>query len=309
MLKFSIFHFKTITLNSFSLPPYKGSTFRGAFGHTIKKIACVKNYSDCDECILKSKCIYSYIFETPPPENSSIMKKYTAAPHPFVIEPPIDKKTWYEKDDELNFSIILIGKGIDYLPYFIYAFEQMGQNGIGKDRGGVQILEVINSGVGENNGVTVYGKDKKLISPVHILDENVFEEEKDIKEITINFITPTRIKYEERLADRPEFHIFIRNILRRTGLLSYFHCNTNVEIEFKEMIERAKEVKMEICNLQWEDWERYSSRQNTKMKLGGFVGSVKFKGDLKEFMPFILSGQYIHLGKGAGFGLGKYEVG
>ena len=57
------------------LPYYKGSTFRGAFGMAFKKIVCALRQKSCSECILKSRCVYSYIFETIPPENTNIMNK------------------------------------------------------------------------------------------------------------------------------------------------------------------------------------------------------------------------------------------
>jgi len=44
------------------------------------------------------------------------------------------------------------------------------------------------------------------------------------------------------------------------------------------------------------------------MKLGGFVGNITFEGDLKEFLPFVKLGEYIHIGKQTSFGLGKYEI-
>ena len=37
--------------------------------------------------------------------------------------------------DELAFSPTLLGKVIDYLPYFIYSFDELGSIGIGKGRG------------------------------------------------------------------------------------------------------------------------------------------------------------------------------
>jgi len=44
------------------------------------------------------------------------------------------------------------------------------------------------------------------------------------------------------------------------------------------------------------------------MKLGGIIGNVTYAGDLTPFLPFIVLGKYIHVGKGATFGLGKYEI-
>ncbi len=44
------------------------------------------------------------------------------------------------------------------------------------------------------------------------------------------------------------------------------------------------------------------------MKMRGFLGEITFKGDLEKFLPFIMLGEYIHVGKGTSFGLGKYEI-
>jgi hypothetical protein len=63
------------------------------------------------------------------------MLKYEKAPHPFIIEPPLEKKQVYDAGDEIIFNLILIGQAAEYLPYFIYGFEEMGEKGIGKGRG------------------------------------------------------------------------------------------------------------------------------------------------------------------------------
>jgi hypothetical protein len=58
-------------------------------------------------------------------------------------------------------------------------------------------------------------------------------------------------------------------------------------------------VKFVKDNLRWVDWERYSSRQDTKINLGGLlVGEATYEGDLAEFMPLIRLGELIHVGKG-----------
>ncbi|MGB9716175.1 MAG: CRISPR system precrRNA processing endoribonuclease RAMP protein Cas6, partial [Thermodesulfovibrionales bacterium] len=106
-----------------------------------------------------------------------------------------------------------------------------------------------------------------------------------------------------------EFHILIRNLLRRLSLLSYFHCGGEpAELDFKKIIEMAKRVNLKERNLRWYDWERYSTRQDTRMKMGGFVGDIIFEGYIEPFMPFIKAGEILHVGKGTSFGLGKYEI-
>ena len=44
------------------------------------------------------------------------------------------------------------------------------------------------------------------------------------------------------------------------------------------------------------------------MLLGGVVGQITYCGNLQEFLPLRRLGEYIHVGKGTSFGLGKYAL-
>lgn len=90
--------------------------------------------------------------------------------------------------------------------------------------------------------------------------------------------------------------------------LAYFHCGEELNIDYKLLISQAEKIKIKDNNLAWIDWERYSSRQDVRMKLGGFVGTVSYEGDFRDFLPLLVIGQYTHIGKNCTFGLGKYEI-
>ena len=66
--KFAKFRFYLHPLENIYLPHYKGSVLRGGFGNIFKKTVCMNNRSECNECMLQEKCVYSYIFETPLPQ-------------------------------------------------------------------------------------------------------------------------------------------------------------------------------------------------------------------------------------------------
>jgi hypothetical protein len=62
-------------------------------------------------------------------------------------------------------------------------------------------------------------------------------------------------------------------------------------------------------SLRWSEWTRFSSRQNTTMQMGGLVGAIALEGSgLAAFWPALWLGQWVHVGKGTSFGLGKYRL-
>ncbi len=306
-----VFQFTINSLEPLILPPYKGATLRGGFGYTFKRVVCAIKNKECPDCLLKEKCIYSYVFETPPPSNTKMMRKYKSAPHPFIIEPPADKRRGYKPGDEINFGLTLIGRAIDYLPYFIYTFDELGKIGIGKGKAKYTLRNVA------CDGKTIYDSESKTLKPFIALSVLIppfgkggfSDSNKNNTALHLNFLTPTRILFDGHLTLDLEFHILIRNLLRRLSLLYYFHCNGDPsEWDFKGLIEQAKEIKVKSKNLKWYDWERYSGRQETRMKMGGFVGDITFEGNIEPFISLIKAGEILHVGKGTGFGLGKYEI-
>ena len=100
----------------------------------------------------------------------------------------------------------------------------------------------------------------------------------------------------------------MRSLLRRLSSLAYFHHGWDLDLDFTGLIDRAEEVRIIEDNTRWVDWERYSSRQDSRMNLGGLVGRVTYQGPLSAFMPLLKFGELIHVGKGAVFGMGKYKI-
>ncbi|MFH1963128.1 MAG: CRISPR system precrRNA processing endoribonuclease RAMP protein Cas6 [bacterium] len=310
-LKLARFEFTLAAGEDLRLPLYLGSTLRGGFGTAFKRVVCALKDRSCHECILKEKCVYSYVFETPPPANTTVMRKYESSPHPFVIEPPQESHQGYNTGDTITFNLILVGKAIDYLPYFIYTFEEFGRIGIGKGRGSFELQDV------SCEGKSIYNSKGKILhsvepSTLNLKSEIVNLNTHDPQSLTLNFLTPCRVIYNGYLTKDLEFHILVRNLLRRIALLSYFHCNCDTsQIDFRGIIEQAEQIKVESydrATLRWYDWERYSARQDTRMKMGGFVGKITFEGDIEPFMPLIRAGEVLHVGKGTSFGLGRYGI-
>jgi hypothetical protein len=320
-LRYNLFRIRIRAEEEIHLPLYKGSTFRGAFGVAFKRVVCALRRADCGDCLLNSRCVYAYVFESKPEENLHVFGRVASIPRPYVIEPPLDETRSYQTGEPIEFNLLLIGRAIEYLPYFVYAFDEFGKQGIGRGRGRFT-LERINAGKGERS-VTIYsGKEGKLNhtepelidleAPIkRVLEcEGISGEE---SRITLRFETPARIKYQRRLTKDMPFHVLMRQVLRRLFLLWYFHSKAEDEVTdvgdyHKRIIKLAEPVSIARKALYWHDWERYSNRQGSRMRLGGFLGDITYSGYLEIFIPFLRACEILHVGKGTTFGLGKYRI-
>ncbi len=126
------------------LPAYKGSMLRGALGRTFRALACVRRGTGpadgCGGCPFAASCAYSYVFDTPAPPGSP--KRFSTAPRPFVLRLPHDERAFLEAGERLQFGLVLIGRGIEYLSYFVFCFERMARLGLGPRRGRFRLERV-----------------------------------------------------------------------------------------------------------------------------------------------------------------------
>ncbi len=308
-LRFARFRMELEACEALQLPPYKGATLRGAFGSTFKRVVCVRRDGQCAGCLVRAHCAYSYVFETPAADSEAdLARHYTFAPHPFVMEPPEEARVAYGAGERLSLGLVLIGRAIDYLPYFIHALDEMGQRGLGHGRGKARLARVWTPAAMPAGETAIYAAaDAQLQtgSPVYHGPRQVPVTGGALR---LRLATPTRLKDEGRLTPGVDFPLLVRSLLRRTSELARIHCQAPLELDYRGWIERARTVRPLEAALHWHDWERYSRRQETRMKMGGVVGRVAFAGDVEPFMPLVALGQDLHVGKGTSFGLGRYEI-
>jgi len=288
------------------LPPYKGSTFRGFFGHALKKVVCALKKQDCKECLLREKCVYSFVFETPAIENELNEKRIASPPHPYVIEPPESTKTLYKKGESFDFAILLFGRANDYLPYFIYAFEQMGKIGIGQRIEGKRPVFKLDSVTAGNNPV-YSSQDNKIregeFTQDLIAEYYLPEESKTVHNLHLTLETPLRLKFENSLRANLPFHVLVRAMLRRISSLNNYHGNGEPSLDYRGLVKRAESVEVSDSSLKWFDWKRYSNRQDRSMLMGGMVGKVSYSGELSEFIPLIRGSSGESVGKNSQYSI------
>ncbi len=302
---YSSFTFRCLMKSPTILPMYKGSTFRGVFGRALKNVVCALKRNRCEDCLLKSQCMYIRIFEP-----SLYSGKNSGVPNPFVIQPPDSDKTGYKPGDAFEFNLLVFGEMVKSLPYFIYAFDEMGKTGIGKKidghRGKFDLKDVkfrdriIYSG--DNGKLEIPDADDLIIKPEDL------EDSQKCSKINVSMKTPLRVKFENKIQAGLPFHVLVRAMLRRISLLENAYGRGEPDIDYKGLVNLAQEVTIDKNNLKWFDWQRYSFRQDEKMFMGGMVGSITYKGDLGKYIPLMKFCEKVHLGKQTTFGLGKIRT-
>ena len=298
-MKVSKFEFVLHTLNSFFLPEFKGSTFRGRFGHTLKQTICVMRGQRCESCPLQITCPYIYLFQTRSQRQEDTVR-------PFVLEPPLTRKRFYLKNEVIYLNLILVEKAIEYLPYFVYCFQRMGQEGIGRERGKYYLEEVRAFDVNGKKQSIFCGDQRELSNEFPRIELDHFRAH-FLPQITLHFLTPTAIKENGKILQQLPFPALIKAILRRYHRLRYNHGDGQRET-FEIDWEAAAQIGVVYQDLTRQYFRRYSNRQGRPVPVEGFVGKVVFRGNLTPFYPWLKIGEYLHVGKGATFGLGWYRV-
>jgi hypothetical protein len=292
------------------LPLYKGSTFRGVFGHALKSVLCALRRQTCDTCLLKSQCLYTMVFETHLAVSPPAGARIATAPHPFVIRPPLTTQTGFEKDDIFIFSLLLFGGVNQYFTYFIYAFDSMGKLGVGKKISGQRASFILDTVFHENK--IIYTKKNQTLqmdgAPPRLTLSDPPEEVNSKNRVTIQLKTPLRLKFKNRYTAELPFHILTRAMLRRVSILLTFYNGGEPPLDYRGLIKRAEAVRMIDSKLCLYEWDRYSNRQKQKTPMGGMVGTVTYEGALSEFWPLIEFCEKTNIGKQTAFGLGEIAV-
>lgn len=309
-LKYACFIFTMEAEHNTRLPLYKGSVLRGSLGHAFKRLACLTRRGICRDCMFIPRCSYAYVFETPSETVRGYINHHYV-PHPFILEPPLDSTNTYVAGDKLEFVLLLFGRGLDYLPFFIASFEQAAMNGLGPERGIFKLIGVEQLISGRSEPVWRGGYSMESEPVAEELTVSPDFDDANIQmtdEITLELQTPARFIKDNVPAGGISFNMLMRSIFRRLDYLGRAHGSGPLDVPFQELLTQAEKVQVKDSNLTWFDWSRYSERQKKHLLMGGLTGSITFSGRLRPFLQFLRIAQVVHVGKGTVYGMGKVAI-
>ncbi len=306
-LDFQRFRFSLRIISHTVLPAYKGGVFRGAFGNALKKSVCVDRARKCSDCALDNRCLYKAYFEPACPQQIKDARKFSRPPTPYIIVPPLTDRRFFEPGDTLWFELVLMGDAIDALPYFIFAFMEMGRYGLGSERGKYELVSV---DVQENgDSETVYdGARESLAKFTRKTPTTIVPGDHAKEAISLALLTPMRIKVKSDLVTQLTFPVLFERLAKRLRLLVSLYGDATRLSDFTSLYAHTQDIRVTEYDLHWFDWERYSGRQKTTMKFGGLKGRIAFSGPLGPFMPYLRLGEHLSIGQETTFGLGRVHI-
>lgn len=261
---------------------YRGSAWRGAFGHALKAL---------------DEKAYDYLFETPIAQYGADLRNLhgSHAPHPMVIS-PTGTEPGGDGQQLSHVDLILIGRGILFEKQALQALAAAGAGGIYGDRYQLRQVSHFHPQAGWLNGDNA--------ASFSVLDAPPPPEAS-----TLQLLHPLRLKQHQSADTLSAFNAseLARSVIRRYCQLETCHDSSWAAPEYGELFAECQRLEIHDTELNWFDWKRYSSRQQHKVPMGGIVGQLVLSGEgLPAIWPCLWLGQWLHLGKGAVMGMGKY---
>lgn len=301
------FHFRSA--GTLFFPPYKsGNIVRGAFGGIFRKLVCIPSCHDAKTCDIRANCPYARVFE-PQAARGEGPSGLADWPRPFVFRAAhLDGRTVLP-GEPFHFDVHIFDVRDPVLTYFVLAFAQLAREGLGPGRGRADLTSVDQLDLNAARVAQIFDGEQlqvRELAPPNIVDLGEMPERAD--RVRVRFVTPTELKAGHRVADRPEFGILFGRLRDRISTLRALYGAGPLEIDFREMGERAAAVWMTRCDLQRTEVDRLSSRTGLRHPLGGFVGEAEYEGKLNQFLPYLRLGKWIGVGRQTVWGKGEVAI-
>ena len=301
------------------LPPYLGSTIRGALGHLLRAVLC--DGAGCGhECRKPESCRYYSLFEqnsdgakpfvllAPPPPGLEEIAMGGPVRLPYRTGPPRTSESiatlrceaaWkFEPGGTLRFGLRLVGMISNALPAVLEAIARHGLM-----LGGAPFRLAAAS---DSTGRLLYDRRLPVAPPQMPAACGLRIDAEAARRVRILFLFPAVFKLDRAPTFAPEDFAarFFEHSLGR-AVQMYRTCSGVRPPWVEGPAMRAELVGHRLFHYQL---PRHSFRQEKWLDFDGVVGYLDLAGDVSAVMPWARAAETLHFGQKAAFGLGKVRV-
>lgn len=230
-------------------------------------------------------------------------------PRPFVFRARHLDGLTVAPGGNFSFDLHLFSLDRDAIAYFILTFAALAREGLGPRRGRAELVQVHTIPGANATCQTVYDQSRQAIfrdlAPSSI---DLSAPCSAPSRIRVDFLSPTELKHEHRIANRPEFPILLGRLRDRISTLRSLYGPGPLEIDFQGGNARAAAVRLIRCEMRRLESERRSTRTGQSHSIGGFVGMAEYEGDLAEFLPYLEAGRWTGVGRQVVWGKGEISL-
>lgn len=298
------------------LPFFRENALRAGLGQAVRRVVCpTPQKATCQDCLIGNLCAYAVIFCPTGQEGyRGFLRGLADLPRPYLSYFPPGLPPLLEPGQTFTLHLRLFGHAVPYYPYLLLALEGLAHLGIGlksgeghRGRFAVRtVKEVLPRGV---TAPIVANGDLNKPRPVQGFTLAAYlDHPGGVSALNLTTLSPLRLKYNRHLDDSLQFHILVRNILRRLSGLYLLAYGAPLQLDYQGLIACSQAVRLERAETRWQDYGRYSTRQRRYMKLGGVVGRASYAGELTEIYPYVKAAEVLGVGKGTTFGFGRFTV-
>jgi hypothetical protein len=288
-----------------------GSNLRGALVNIMRRAACGGDIHDPAHIASCPICWLVAANEHPGEERRG-----------YVITPPLDEMRQYKAGEIFSFYITLFGSAIRYLPYFVLAVPEVGREGAGVGRGRFA-LEQIDAEHPLVGCSEVLKKGEKVVKPpvtlishadiLHLSQEITNRLTAKQPRLCLDFKTPLRLIWDDRLIKSPDFGVIFVHILKRLDDLNIQYSTglPRFPDERQRLWNLANSVRMVESQITWIDVRSGSSRTGQPTWISGLVGRACYSASMEtwqELMPWLVWGQIVQVGKDVVKGNGFFLI-
>ena len=294
----------TIRLEGACRAPSLFAAIKGGFEEALRRAAACR----CDErgsTSSAANCAFHHAFGRALTPDPAALKRFQKPSAPFVFTLPQLSSPLPNRGQAVPLGLTLVGTAANHVAVYLDAVKRLFGAGNRSGLPCATVVRVESRGYGESRHLVREGEGALRLDLLEQLSLNGLVEGLPLvpREMTVEFLTPLRLLHEGRPVRDLSFSAFIRPLMRRASSLAYYYGGVELDHDFRWLAAQSEGVEC-TTRLRWAGREV----ESRGALADGLIGELTFRGELADFAPFLLFGEYVHLGKGAPFGLGAYRV-